>query len=940
MIAELLGHYRIVEQIGAGGMGVVYHAHDERLGRDVAIKVVPAGFLSDEKIRRRFRKEATTLSRLNHPNIEVVHDFDTQGEVDFLVTELIRGTNLATKLAGGPLPWVEAARFAMQAAKALQAAHKEGVIHCDLKPANLLVGDDGHLKIIDFGLAHLLHPKDAAGVSVTASSAELTTAGTLPYMAPEQLRGEKVDARTDIYALGVVLFEMTTGRLPFPRTQGPLLIDAILHEAPPVPSSVNPKVPPGLENIILKAMDKDPDHRYQSAREVLVDLERLTMPTPVVQPATGLWAKVKARKRLVISAATIICGVIVLLLVAGTRPALSFAARDWLLVTDFDNQTGDARMDRSLFTAFTVSLEQSPYANIFPRTRVDNALKRMGKQKVEHIGEAVGREICLRENIRGLVTCAVSKIGSQYAISARLVDPQTGDAVRSYMESAKDENHLLDALGRISRDIRRDLGESLTSLRKSNRPLPEVTTASLQALKLYADAAALWHKGSYGDGVALAQQAITVDPDFAMAHAFLGSAYFSHIYNDIKRGKEEMDKALALSSRTTERERLIIQTDYASDLRHYDEAARLFQAYLATYPDDHPMRYNFATMLRNANHLEQAVEQFKEVLRIAPNDASAYINLATTYSLMGKPRDALQSYAAAFRLEPTWVTLGNLNHEYGYTLVEAGDESKAIEVFNQALALPNMKGQALRSLALLDIYHGRYRQAETKLRDAIAFNQAKKQNMSEARNRVFLTFVTAGYGRRQETLRELELAWKALSDQSGRFNFGTRIAVELARNGAVDRAAAILRQLTKEVDLNNPDQATEFHRLQAEIQLARGQTAAGFDTLVQANNEADQILVRASLARAYTALGKTDEAIATWESFVSKPGRVINWEPLQPWLQAHCELAKLYIARGRNQDAAKLLDRFLNLWSGADKDLPLLKEAQRLRKSIPKAAAA
>ncbi|MGH9813733.1 MAG: serine/threonine-protein kinase, partial [Candidatus Acidiferrales bacterium] len=294
MIGKTLGHYRIVEKIGAGGMGEVYRARDDRLERDVALKVLPAGTLADEASRQRFRKEALALARLNHPNIATVHDFNTQEGTDFLVMELVSGTSLSEKLAAGPLPEKEALRLGSQLAEGLAAAHEQNVVHRDLKPANLRVTPDGRLKILDFGLAKLFRPaRDDAVTAEGLSHSQAGVAGTIPYMSPEQLRGEAVDLRTDIYAAGCVLYEMATGRRPFQETLSTALTDAILHKPAPPPGRLQPDLSSDLERIILKCLEKDPENRYQSAKELLVDLRRLAAPTAVpiapspVAPATG-----------------------------------------------------------------------------------------------------------------------------------------------------------------------------------------------------------------------------------------------------------------------------------------------------------------------------------------------------------------------------------------------------------------------------------------------------------------------------------------------------------------------------------------------------------------------------------------------------------------------------------------------------------------------------
>ena len=294
MLGQTLSHYRIKEKLGAGGMGVVYLAHDERLERDVALKVLPVGILSDEVARKRFRREALTLSRLNHPNVATIFDFDSDRDTDFLVTELISGVTLDNKLSAGALRSQEVIALGIQLAEGLAAAHAEDVVHRDLKPANLRLTTDGRLKILDFGLAQLVQPENDLARTMSLTTSQQIT-GTLPYMAPEQLRGEPVDARSDIWAAGAVLYEMATGRRPFPESNGPLLIDAILNRAPDSPSEINHEIPPGLENIILKSLEKEPAKRYQSSRELAGDLERLTLGLkPLAAHRTSPWLAVSA----------------------------------------------------------------------------------------------------------------------------------------------------------------------------------------------------------------------------------------------------------------------------------------------------------------------------------------------------------------------------------------------------------------------------------------------------------------------------------------------------------------------------------------------------------------------------------------------------------------------------------------------------------------------
>ena len=959
MLGRTLGHYRIVEQIGAGGMGVVFRGHDERLDRDVALKVLPTGTLSDEATRKRFHKEALALAKLNHPHVATLYDFDTQDGADFLVMEFISGVTLSDKLASGPLPEKEVVRLGSQLAEGLATAHEQGIVHRDLKPGNLRLTPDGRLKILDFGLAKLLRPE--AGSSLTQATATTesfsetqTVSGTVPYMAPEQLQGGPADPRSDIYAAGAVLYEMATGRRAFPETQGARLIDAILHQAPTPPSALHRRISLELESIILKALDKDPERRYQSARELGVDLQRLSTRLPastslggqVQQPLVSasrpgptlwqrLWPRTKSRRwALGLSVATVLGALAVILWIAGTRPALSFAPRDWALVTDFDNQTGDPLFDKALFTAFTVSLEQSTHANVFPRSRLNAALRRMGKPGAARIDEALGREICLRENIRGLVSCTITRIGQQYALSARLIDPRTGDTVRSYLERAADQNQILAALGKIASKVRRDLGESLLSVQRSDRPLPRVTTPSLQALKLFADGRELWGKGQWGEGVKLFEAALQHDPDFAIVHAALGSAYDSHIFNNPVLSKEHYEKALQHPERITERERLFIQASYKHDLGYVDEAVQLYDVYLKTYPDDFDTRYNLGNLLmRNERH-QEAIEHYNEVIRIAPNNANAYINLATCYSELAKHPEALANYTKAFELEPAWVTLGNLNHEYGVALVASGDIAKARKVFSLALAKPDIKARGLRSLALLDLYQGKYRDAKARLREAILLNQAAKQPLPEARNHLYMAILLEGQGDRNGSLRELDKGVLALKMAPPQAWLAAEFGTAYARSGSVAGATRMLEMVRQQSDLKNPKQSSDLHWLEGEVELARGNHSRAIELLQLADRETHGPLTVEALAHAYQVAGDTAQTIAWSETLMAMGHRYLGWEPQQLWLAAQCNLAQAYLSRNEKEKAAKLLDTLLTLWKDADPDLRLLQKADHLQKEL------
>ncbi len=941
MIGQTVGHYLVTEQIGAGGMGVVYRARDQRLNRDVALKVLPPGKLGDEAPRKRFRKEALALAKLNHPNIGTVYDFDTQNDIDFLVMEFIPGETLGQRIAKGSLPEKEWIAISLQIAAALEEAHEHGIVHQDLKPGNIMVTPKGQAKVLDFGLARLLDA-EAAG-EVTATLTQTDGAGTLPYMAPEQLRGDPVDSRSDIFSAGVVLYEMSAGQRPFQEKQAPRLIQQILNESPRPLQEWNPRSSPQLESIILKALDKRPDLRYQSARELRVDLERLaaqqtpSSAVPVVPPASrrGWMQALRAHPRAVYTS-VLFLGIVVATLwwLIGARPGLAFAPRDWLLITDFDNHTGDPLFDSSLLTALTVSLEQSSHANVVPRARIADSLHRMGKTGDEKVTEDLARDISQREAIRAILSCSIAKIGQQYALTARLIDPKSGVAKRSYLEEAKDQDHVLDALGTIATRVRRDLGESMLTTSQADRPLPLVTTRSLQALKLFADGGALWSKGQYEPALQAFESATKADPDFAMAHAALGNAYYSHIFNNPAKGKEHMDKALDLSERTTDRERLYIQTRYAQDLGHAAEAGNRFDVYLKAYPDDWGMRFNYASLLRGNGQAQEALAQYKELVRIAPNDPSTYIDIATTYNGLGNFPEALRNYEQAFKLDPSWKTNSNINHEYGMTLFRNGNESKARDAFELAFDKPDLKPRGLRSLAWLDLYHGKYTVAKPRLQEALLSDESHKWFLSILREHNLLAIVAKGQGDRSGQLRQLDLALPFLATSGAQVRAGLWLGTQYARAGNVAKASDILEKVRPFADSQNPEHMSDLQTLEAEVELAHGSKDRAIELFSLADKAKRSAMTLESLAHAYDASGNSEQAAVWYELFVGDTDPPLGWEPQQDWLAAHYHLARIYFSKGDKTNAAKQLDWLLGAWKDADPGLPLLKEALMLKKEM------
>jgi tetratricopeptide (TPR) repeat protein len=618
-----------------------------------------------------------------------------------------------------------------------------------------------------------------------------------------------------------------------------------------------------------------------------------------------------------------------------SRPVFSFNSRDSVLIADFENQTGDPRFDHALETAFAVGMAQSRRVNIFPRARLASVLALMGKPAGETITPAVGREICQRENIRGLISLSITRTGEEYALSAELMDPQTGETVRSYTQRSYGEGHILDALDVIAADMRRDLGESLYQIHRNTRPLPEVTTASLAALEEYADGSALWRKGRYKDAMTLLRAAVETDPDFAMAHAALGSAYYSYIYNETDKGDEEYQRALALISRTTLRERMSIQVSYADSQGHVEEAERLYQVYLQRYPDDWPMLSSYARLLRMNGHAEDAIGQYREMLRVAPDDARTHVEMATAYKTLGRFQEAVGAYTQAFQIDPVYLTSGDVSREYGTALIQNGEMQRAEALFTSQLASAKTRESGLRSMALLDLYLGKYASARPLLEEALAYDEGlKTEPVSVAREHLQLAILASGEADARMEREQLDAAMENFRTLTPKVVLGAWIGSEYARDGFVEQAETVEAVTAPLVDAKSQEQLAYGHLLQAEIALRRGENEKAIQMFSLAEQEKSTAFSMEGLARAYQQAGDRARAVEQYEKFLASPAHGLLWEPQQRWLAAHYVLASDDVAMGDRVRARKALDPLLALWKDADENLPLRKDAVALNAQI------
>ena len=935
LVGQTISHYRIVEKTGAGGMGVVYKAEDCKLGRCVALKFLPGNVAGDFHAIERLKREAKAASALNHANICTIYEIDEQSGQTFIVMEHLDGLSLKLRIGGKPLPLPLALDLGIEIADALEAAHSNGIIHRDIKPENVFVTVKGHAKILDFGLAKVV-PYVGADLSnmPTASELESLTSpgeaiGTIAYMSPEQARGEDLDARTDLFSFGALLYEMASGRMAFPGKTAAIVHEAILNRAPVPLAQVIPRLPPALDEIIAKALEKDRRLRYQSAEEIRRDLQRLKRDSESTNLGTAV---ARARAQPVPKSIPWLVAAISLILFAAfvllgwlLRPhgAHALTNRDTVVLSDFTNTTDDRVFDGTLRQGLSAELEQSPFFKIISEERVQQALRLMGQPPDAPLTPGIARQLCARTGSAAVLDGSIAKLGTQYVLGLKAVSCRSGDSLAEVQVTAKGKEEVLKALVNATTNLRIKLGESLGTVEKFNAPIEQVTTPSLEALQYYSLGRTMINKQDEAAAVPFFQRAITLDQNFAMAYASLGVVYYSYSEKD---SLGYFRKAYELRERVGERERFYIEAHYHTYVTgDLEKSRRANEVWAQTYPRDDVPLYNLSGgIYPQLAEYNKALERANEHLRLQPEECGSYDSVLFSYLNLNRFNEA---QATAHEVRERKIDCPLLHFDIYRLAFLQNDASGMAQQVDGAADDLQVEGWLYCSAADTAAYSGHLRLArELSQRGIGAFKRAEmKQRAAWLES---LSALGEGlFGNSAEAKQQADMALRLSASRDVQYGAGLTLAFAGYSRQAEERADALEKSFPE-------DTLVKFNflpTLRAQLALRRKNALGAIEILKAADpyelGHTDTAPLYPVFVRgnAFLAARQGTAAAAEFQKILDHRGVVVN-EPIGAL--ARLGLARAHVLAGDTKKAGAAYQDFLTLWKDADPDIPILKQAK------------
>jgi len=940
LLGQVISHYRVLGNLGSGGMGIVYEAEDLRLGRHVAIKLLQESEPSKSKLLLRFETEARAISSLNHPNICTLYEVEEYENKPVIVMELLEGETLEKRMKAGIIPLIQLLQWAIEVADGLEAAHARGIIHRDIKPANIFITKRGLAKVLDFGLAKLSLNSESAMVTQDAPLTSLgVIAGTTPYLSPEQIRSDDLDGRTDVFSLGAVIYEMATGKRAFAEKNTALTIDAVLNKHPVPARGINPELPSELEWIITKALEKDRGDRYENAAEMKTDLQRLKHAVESGLPITagvavghrGSRSNLAARSRgrgywiLSIAILVIVAGAVYGVFHHRSLQVSKLSANDTIVLADFDNATGDSVFDGSLKQGLSIALSQSPFLNVVSNRKVRDTLKLMTQPPNAVLTSELAQEVCERTSSKAYVAGTIAPVGSSFVIGLRAENCLNGEILALEQVTAKTKEDVIPALGTAASRLRSALGESISSVQKLDVPLREATTSSLDALKEYTLGGQAENEKGPSAGIEHYQRAVALDPLFARAYSSLSGKYFDA--GESALAAKAAAKAYELRSHGTDLEQVQISSSYhAFTTGDLEKAAADYERWGEMRPRSPTPHSNLAYVYTQLGQNDRALSEALEALRLAPS-GEQFINVVSAYIALGRLKEAKATVAEA-RTQKLDMPI---NHDNLYLIAFLEHDHATME-YEAAWGLgqPELEAILLYSESCTSSYFGELKEARESLKRASTSAAAEDLKEAAASYRADGAIHEALYGNSAEAERALRSIPIATSGQD--VQAAAAMAYAFAGNRA--RAQALADNLAKQYSENTLVQFNYLPVIRAHIALLSKNPTQAIKLLKDAQRyelgqPAQVILLNMYpvfvRGEAYLASQDAAAARAEFQKILDNPGMSLN-EPIAAL--AHLGLARAAVLQGENDRAQAFYQDFLLLWKDADPEIPILKQAK------------